>query len=144
MAHPGCRLFIYHLLKLGREPAKGKAGGLLLSASLQTLDISASLVGNFGHSPSGASEAMLPKVRDHKVLDFRRRRHLGVWGPLPTHRGTPHLLREAPGVLPEGGASGMGLKMSAGISCGCSGPESGKQVLCRVPFYCICLNQVFW
>lgn len=79
-----------------------RPAGLLLSASLQTPDISASLVANFGHSPSGASEAMLPKARDHKVLHFRHRRHLGVWGPLPTHRGPPHLLREAPGVLPEG------------------------------------------
>ena len=133
MAHPGSRLFIYHLLKLGREPAKGKAGGLLLSASLQTPDISASLVGNFGHSPSGASEAMLPKVRDHKVLYFRRRRHLGVWGPLLTHRGPPHLPREAPGVLPEGGASGMGLKRVQASAVGVQVPSLGSRCCAASP-----------
>lgn len=55
-----------------------RPAGLLLSVSLQTPDISASLAGNFRHSPSGASEAMLPKARDHKVLHFRHRRHLGI------------------------------------------------------------------
>ena len=72
-------------------------------------------------------------MRDHKVLDFRRRRHLGVWGPLPTHRGTPHLLREAPGVLPEGGASGMGLKRVQALAVGVQVPSLGSRCCAASP-----------
>ena len=61
MAHPGSRLFIYHLLKLGREPAKGKAGGLLLSASLQTLDISAAWLVTLDTALLGLQKPCFPK-----------------------------------------------------------------------------------
>ena len=68
---------------------------------------------------------MLPKAKDHKVLNFRHRRHLGVWRPLPTHRGAPPP-REARG---SGMGSGMGLKRVVASAVGVQAMSPGSR--CR-------------